>query len=213
VNINTVARIAYSLAPKERNKQAVFDVAVKLSEGELVTEDNLAVLYAQNIDHKPPVPRTPEKWVASAVCGKDDIREYLQYVYSDGTRIIGTDGHRMHIWKTDKYPKGFYHPKTMDKSTVPDDYRYPDVDRVIPKTFREDYVSSATIEVEQLSISSEGHPIIIYKVGPAAVNAQYLDAALAGFKGETTLIHYVDANSAIKIDADDKLAVVMPVRQ
>lgn len=207
---NKIAQLAYLMPTKDRNKEAVFDVVMNLLDDRSLSENDLAILYAQAIQTKPARPRKPEKWVANAVA-KNDIREYLQYIYSDGKRIMGTDGHRLHIWYTDKYPKGFYNPKTMAAATVPNDFRFPDVERVIPKTNSKDYAPSSTIEVSHLSVVM-GLPLIGYKFGPVAVNANYLDEALAGFAGYP-LIYYVDGNSAVKIEEDNKLAVVMPVRQ
>lgn len=211
MELNNIAQLAYRMAPKDKNRDAVYEIAMKLIEDKSLSEHEIAVLYAQGLDSRPAKPRKPEKWVANAVA-KDDIREYLQYIYSDGKRIMGTDGHRLHIWKTDKYPEGFYNPKTMKKASVPDSMRFPSVDRVIPNTRSDDCVSSAVIELAHAG-SVTGRPLVVYKVGPAAVNAHYLDAALDGFSGVTTLIHYIDENHAIKIETDNKLAVVMPVRQ
>ena len=69
-------------------------------------------------------------WVASFVCkDKHDHRAGLHYVYSNGERICGTDGHAL-AWAPSDLPQGYYCPKTG--SAVAIDYVYPDVDRVIP---------------------------------------------------------------------------------
>jgi len=76
----------------------------------------------------PAVPKTPEQWCAKAVAGKNDVRYYLRYLYSDGSRLVGTDGHRMHLTSTD-WAEGFYCPKTGARVDI--DAKYPDIGHVL----------------------------------------------------------------------------------
>lgn len=81
----------------------------------------------------PAVPKNPKtafEWVAAAA-GKSDVRFYLNYVYVENGRMVATDGARLHLAKTD-LANGFYDPKTGRIAKV--DAKYPDIERVIPKT-------------------------------------------------------------------------------
>lgn len=73
-------------------------------------------------------PKSAAEWVALAV-GKNDRRKYLNYLYSDGTHVIASDGHRVH-WAWTDLAKGYYCPRSL--VPMPDQGRFPDFERVIP---------------------------------------------------------------------------------
>jgi len=71
--------------------------------------------------------KTSEQWCCKAVA-KKDVRYYITQVYSDGHRLAGTDGHRIHYVPT-TLEEGFYCPKSMIKTDM--DAKFPDIDRII----------------------------------------------------------------------------------
>lgn len=70
-----------------------------------------------------------EQWVALAVAGANEPRDYLKYVYVDGGVMFGCDGHRLHWCKTDR-PEGYYNPDTFQRAQVISSY--PNVRQIIP---------------------------------------------------------------------------------
>tara|TARA_R110000764_G_C10834885_1_gene363322 strand:+ start:126 stop:638 length:513 start_codon:yes stop_codon:yes gene_type:complete len=59
----------------------------------------------------PKIAKTAERWVAMA-CGKNDVREWVNFVFARDGWLYGTDGHRIHRVRTER-PEGFYEPATM----------------------------------------------------------------------------------------------------
>ena len=55
--------------------------------------------------------KTAEQWVCKAVA-KNDIREWVNYLYAHDGYLYGTDGHMMHRVKTTLI-NGYYNPLTM----------------------------------------------------------------------------------------------------
>lgn len=125
--ITDVATRAASI--RKPSKTAAFELLVGLIEnGDLTDEVIAAHLYAFFQPGIPAKPKTPEQWVARAVAVKD-VRFDLNYLYSDGKRLMGMDGHRLHIIPTER-PAGYYDKQL---SPVVVDHPYVDVDRVIPE--------------------------------------------------------------------------------
>jgi len=73
----------------------------------------LTQLLAHFLPKVPAKPKTPEQWIARGCADQHERREYLRFVYSDGARLIGCNGNRLHVWNTGQYPKGYYEPGTM----------------------------------------------------------------------------------------------------
>ena len=79
----------------------------------------------------PAKPKTSEQWLARFVAKPNGTRVQLQDLYSDGSRLIGCDGHTL-AWAPTVHPKGYYCPKTMRPLGLDADLVYPDIDKVIP---------------------------------------------------------------------------------
>ena len=78
---------------------------------------------------------------------KKDIREYMNYVYCNGERIVATDGHMLvHHSNDDDLEMGFYHPKTKEKISL--DHRYPDYERLF------DYKNAISAPIHKFTITS-----------------------------------------------------------
>ena len=100
-----------------------------------IADDNGASLPTEQLEalykyFMPALPKAVKKdwqWISRAV-GKRDIRTSINWLYSDGSRLMATDGHRLHIIPS-TMTKGYYHPKTLDSIDL--DALYPDIDRVI----------------------------------------------------------------------------------
>jgi hypothetical protein len=90
----------------------------------------LEALYKYFMPSLPAKPKTAWQWVASAV-GKKDMREYLNYLHSDGSVLYGSDGQRIH-WCNTELGEGFYCPKTCNLVDLSG--YYPQVQRIIDQT-------------------------------------------------------------------------------
>lgn len=96
-----------------------------------IDRDKLESLFKYFIPNTRKRPaKTAEEWAAKACAHKDDLRDYLHYLYSDGRRLIACDGHRLHWIKTDK-PRGFYCPSSF--MPVDLDRKPIEINKVIPK--------------------------------------------------------------------------------
>ena len=106
---------------------------------------------------------------------KKDAREYLKYVFSDGKRIMASDGHRVH-YGFSELEKGYYCPKT--KLKIEDDAflgKFPDIDKVLATKSS----SHLTFDKDFLSIIKRTEKINVYKISDSVgVNCSYLQDAL-----------------------------------
>lgn len=205
--------------PKLR-KLEVFGLVLGLIRGDEVLDvGNLATLYSFFLPAPPARCKTPEQWVAKVVAGRDDARYYLRYVYSNGSRLMATDGHRLHYWVTDTYPKGFY-DVALNPVTV--DANFPDIDRVIPKRGRVDVEKTFTLaDLEAVDASArtdKGSAKIACqfpgdKAAKQGFNRQYLLQALNGAK-EVELLGRSTLKRSILISGPfpDCYAVLMPMK-
>ncbi len=107
----------------------------------------------------PSVPKKPK-----------DVRFYLRYVYVSGGEIVGCDGRRVHIGKTE-LEDGFYCPQTRLKVRV--DAKYPDIKRTKMDcdTSRKGWIVSVK--------SVNKKPLHYATVGNCNINKVYLDDAIA----------------------------------
>ena len=159
-------------------------------------------------------------WVHLAVAVKD-IRYYLNWDYSDGTRLMATDGHRLHIATGIQRPAGWYDKggQRLDE-TATEGWEYPDVDRIIPRL--SDCTAYAAVLSELQSgeipgISRKGKKLLAVKLPCGRwINRRYLVDALtghpAGNDGAFTYHAAPDCtNTSIRIDYGNRLAVIMPL--
>jgi len=93
--------------------------------------DNNPQLVALQRFFAPPIPAKPHTavdWLKRFIDPKD-YREQLTALYSNGSRLVATDGKALAFTSTNM-PAGYYDVKTLDR--IGDLGEYPDVDRVIP---------------------------------------------------------------------------------
>lgn len=212
INIQNIATVAASLS-KKPNKAEVFNMLNEIITGcdddddkAALDDYQLGILYAFFLPPVGAVAKTPEQWIHKAVAGKD-VRGYLNWAYSDGKRLIGTDGRRLHVVQGE-WPVGYY-DKAMNP--VDDKGRYPDIDRVIPssKAPRHD------MPVGDLNAAPiiEGKPALRVEVIPGTwVNRGYWLDATRG-QNVDCLRREDGEGSTVRIDyADGRVAVIMPVR-
>lgn len=174
-----------------------------------ISDEELAIFYSFFIPPIPAKAKTLEQWVAKAVA-KKDVRQYLNYIYSDGARLIAADGHRLHWIETTAYPEGLYIPGTMDKVAL--DARYPDIDRVIPKTYTADKTIISLAELPVIETKQGG---LAYKLANGThLMKKYLDTMA---NREKEVYVWIVENSVFEavylesIDGQHK-AVIMPIR-
>lgn len=172
--------------------------------------DTLAHLYAYFLPPLPAKAKDPAVWVARAK-GVNDVRHYLNYLYSDGNRLIATDGHRLHLMPTN-LPAGFY---DKARNPVDVDAKYPDVDRIIPKLDQgtpHKLEDLAGLPVRTSEVGARGqYTIHAYELpGGVCVNKTYWDQAT---RDETGIVRISDPTSSVRIDyPKGRLAVIMPIR-
>jgi len=219
MNINTIANQADKLAKNQFNKKAIFnmvnDVVTRDQDSDLVmlSVNEIAALYKYFTPATPAKPKTPIDWLKKAL-PKDDIRYYLNYIYSDGKRLCATDGHRVHVYKTTEYAPGFYDSNMNQVEDI--NARYPDIDRVIPSidqrpnTCVYDQLEFINIDADQSTAKFKQAYVIECDDEKIGINKLYMDHAASIF--DNPIISFSDKHSSVLIKSGDKLAVIMPVR-
>ena len=225
MDINNIVTKARQLKAEEYNREALYK-AMRGITGGFIPEVDLklpdvwqgkfeelcAVIYRHCSSPAVPVARTKERWVSLAV-NEYDRREVLQFVYSDGERIIGTDGHRLHVWKTDKYGPGYYRPGAkLVKVHEPGWKEFHNVDRILDsrRTQTGNMTGSMRVAGDKNGFGSGPYDIYYYDEGQAAVNADYLEAVMQRFPAGDFC--YESKFDSIKFEDGDLLAVLMPIR-
>jgi len=122
----------YKTPVRKESKNTNYQNVLDLANGEQLSDSQISELLRYFAPKAPKTPKTLFDWVSQAVA-KKDVRPYLNYVYSDGERIIGCNGHVLLVAPTGQYGKGYYCPKT--KNHVESiNYNYPEIDRLLPRT-------------------------------------------------------------------------------
>lgn len=143
-----------------------------------------------------------EHWVGKAM-GVRDVRSRLNFYYSDGARLICTDGHRLHLTPT-TLPQGYY-GKALNP--VDDQGRYPEVDRVINLADRKEHTVLVDSLVVRLGNSRCSSAYELPQGG--LVDMKYWAEATKGRE----IVTYHVASDNIRIDFEDgSLAIVMGMR-
>ena len=210
LNLSRIAKIGEVFKPKDFNKEACFNAfEAAINNGGQLDDIGMAKLYRHFMPTLPAKPKNDFQWVAQAMAVKD-VRYYLNFVYSDGKRLMATDGHRAHIIKDDvSYEPGFY-----DKNGTfihgPEFAKFPDIDRIIPKTDKLVYFNNLEISAD-LDNSSVKEYTQFYEWDDLRVCSKYLKQACQYF--DDTLIKYKDKNTSVLIEDQYKMAIVMPMRK
>lgn len=112
-------------------KAEAFEIARAILEGEDVNMDDKKRLYLYFSPSKSVSTKKASDsfaWIAQFCEKPGTARPYLEYVYSNGKRLAGTNGHVLAYADTD-LPEGFYCPRT--KSLVEGcDFKFPDIERL-----------------------------------------------------------------------------------
>jgi len=204
MNINTIAQYADHMNASESNKAAIYSAFRQaIDNNGQFSEIDMARLYKYFSPNVQAKPKTDDKWVAQAMADKYDPRYYLKYIYSDGSRIMATNGHRIHAVNK-SIEIGFY-DKNMNRIEV--DAKFPDIDRIIPKNYTKSIKFS---ELELVDREYKGKTMPAYVFDGINIDAKYLKQAAQYF--DDAVISYADKNSPILITDEHKLAVVMTMR-
>lgn len=98
-------------------------------------------------------------WVALAAAKKNDVSTFLRHVYAEDGFLIATDGHRMHVSKTE-LENGFYCPKTSLKVECSD--KFPRWRRVMPsntEVFDMEFIEVSALKKESFHRVDTNHGI------------------------------------------------------
>ena len=208
---------AHMFNGKRANKKeciAVVDALVKMgTEGRLAPRQ-VATLYSYFTPARPAKPKCAADYVQRAV-PKDDMRDYLNAMYSNGDRLMGTDGHRVHLSSSVVLPEGHYDARV---NRVEKDGKFPDVDRVIPKYGSCDLANDHNY-LDNLEVVKSGGIEAAVLNSPTGVRVQvslkYLRDATQNV--DNLRLYVRGAMDSVVIEGtvagDNVLAVVMPMRQ
>lgn len=193
--------------------------------------NQLAKLYTYFLPPKPEslkqIAKSPFAWVAAATSDHDDPREYLRYVYSDGTRMMGTNGQRVHIVQSNR-EAGYYCPSSGERVHDQDHWRYADVDRVLGQPHImapiSDYTQEPLREMDKKNLVIDvSHATPTSTTPSIHIASRYLHQALAAFDSNKDRMGIVTAtdrhgqpeSQALRIESDDgsALAYIMGVRK
>jgi len=178
MNINDIARLAHNLKVKKSDIYTALLIAI--DNGGTFSDHDLSKLYKYFLPALPAKPKTPEQWVAMAIA-KNDPHKHLSYVYSDGKRIIATDGHRAHIFYTNTYTAGFYN-RAMVKVHDVDWAKYPDIDKITKGVDFDTELQLSDMPIQSLEMGGRSVPYYLLpgEGRPQGLNCTYLDTALLG---------------------------------
>ena len=220
MDINSVVNHSNAISGRKPNKKDAFS-ALKSIINQVGDENeaDLATLYAFFLPPVPAKPKTPEQWVARAMA-KMDIRDYLNYLYNDGKKLIATDGHRMHFIKGHETKKGFYNtemePLDNDEGQCG---KYPDADRVIPKLSKMDCLGPIDIKTlekhESNDIKAFTYSVIKRGDEKVCVNSTYLSDAVSFMDNPVVYVSKDNINHSSILVVDKKKglsSVIMPIR-
>ena len=190
--------LQYKKVKKDEAQGIIKDVYWKYPE--LV--EHMAMLYSYFMPAMPKRAATMFEWVAKATYAKD-VRQYCQFVYCDGSFLIGTDNHRMHYALTDGREVGYYHAITGDK--VQENSRFPDWRRVIPSNEESKKVDCLLSDLH----ATEHYKTQFLVIEGSKFNRQYVLEAL---NGESTLRGYVSRGILCLDLPGERHAVIMSMR-
>lgn len=162
-------------------------------------------------------PKTHFEWCAKAA-GWKDVREYLRYVHVTEERMVGTDGHRVHMApNTEGLEPGFY-DATGVKIHDLNHARYPDIERVMVSDLRANgrkIIESKVADLEDGSLTDGNNKIWhYYRFGAdVCVNLQNTNDAVS-MDTETPLQWSVGTATevvALELSGGRRVAI-MPMR-
>lgn len=193
---------------KKATRKAAYEMAVKLKQGEVLSDNELDSLLLYFAPSAPKVAKTAIEWVAKAVA-TNDIRYYLNFIRVQDGFAYGTDGHRIHRAVSD-LPTGFYCPKTL--ALVNDvGGTYPRVAEVMTRLKDADNTRATLGELTK-GVSAK-KPYLLHEGLDVAISANYITSALNS-SDDSSVIEYEPYNSGYRIHGSNEhgVFVVMPMR-
>lgn len=153
-------------------------------------------------------PTTPVfLFIASAVDQKTNNLN-LYYIYSDGARLMATDGQQLHITTRveNQLPEGFYEIKKLSKTAVTLQKQdasvvFPPVDRVIPKNPERIPFTSKSVAYQYAEMvrATEGAPVPYLRF-----------EKMAELVGVGTYAQAGELNPVL-LENDQEIAVIVPI--
>lgn len=193
---------------KRATKKIAYEMAIKLKQGEVLSDKELDSLLLYFAPSAPKVAKTAIEWVAKAVA-TNDIRYYLNFIRVQDGFAYGTDGHRIHRAVSD-LPTGFYCPKTL---ALVDDVggTYPRVAEVMTRLKDADNTRATLGELTK-GVSAK-KPYLLHEGLDVAISANYITSALNS-SDDSSVIEYEQYNSSYRIHGSNEhgVFVVMPMR-
>lgn len=193
---------------KRATKKIAYEMAIKLKQGEVLSDKELDSLLLYFAPSAPKVAKTAIEWVAKAVA-TNDIRYYLNFIRVQDGFAYGTDGHRIHRAVSD-LPTGFYCPKTL---ALVDDVggTYPRVAEVMTRLKDADNTRATLGELTK-GVSAK-KPYLLHEGLDVAISANYITSALNS-SDDSSVIEYEPYNSGYRIHGSNEhgVFVVMPMR-
>ena len=144
------------------------------------------------------------EWCSKAVANNKEIREYLKYMYSNGSRLYACNGAAMHVIDTD-LDAGYYCPHTFNKVDL--DATYPDIDRVTPNF--KDVESFHIASAETAAINDK---CITQKFKNITINQDFIKNASNGSDYIELAIDPETPNSSVYGKNEFGYFVIMPTR-
>lgn len=142
---------------------------------------------------------TPDalQWVAKA-CGVKDLRKYLNHVHVDASKMVASDGHRLHIvYKAREdleYPEGFI--CRITGKGIGEQGTFPDVGRIIPSNLFWHKLDGVTVQ-HGVPKNRYGVPTIDSKKRVVRLSAFIGDLSLASSYGVSLYLNERYYNDAI----------------
>jgi len=206
MSLSTISTLAHSVKPPTKAEafRVILD-AIAQGDMALVPPATQALLYAYFLPKVPKVPKTPEQWVMLAV-SRNDVRYYLNYLYSDGTTLAASDGHRIHVCPT-TLAAGYYDTAL---TPIPDmaDVKYPDFTNIVAPSNRAPIeLDLATCPVRHITKNIHAY---IPPGTETGLNVGYLSQAAAGLTNVT--LQPAGLGGYRLEHADGRYAVIMPIR-
>lgn len=164
-------------------------------------EKKLIELYRFFKPTPPKTAKTAFDWVGQAV-STEKHRDYIHHIFVADGRMQATDGHRLHVAKTD-LKNGFY-AVTGEKLDV--DLSFPDTDGILPD---KDKMTKFNIDLTACDVQDYGKGQC-YKIGDALLNTKFIDSVTLNDKLLT--IYMTDKLSPVYIENKFGFAVIMPMR-
>jgi hypothetical protein len=209
--MSQLATIAFKRKNKVSKSRAMILIE-QLAELHPESVDKLSELYSYFKPATPAKPKQDDQWVCKSV-SVNDVRFYLNRLEVLDGWLISTDGHRLHMCKTE-LENGAYDTQ-FNVINADDAGRYPDVQRVIPNNRNHTKLADCEI-VEYITTLNDKklkHPQIDIKLDDEVtirIDSKYWAEAICGFESDAVL-SYDDHKNSILIKSDTRKCVIMPI--